>query len=224
MAEGRNLIIAFFCLWNRFTLTFWWRTRYVWRVIRSYTAAEPFQFPSTASFIIRWLILISGADIGAILLNSTQHPPLTAEQRVRLGLCCWLVSAISIGEICDIDSACRVLEILMAKDGNVVLSLLGGQKMWRCTLQNFNDGHKLFIPCKCLFEQLVRHDTQMGFLSPVCNLTQTIGLFRDVSGNNLQNMLCLQKEVVLACDSHFIILFILHHTSWALTLSLFWLS
>lgn len=58
------------------------------RVISSYTEAEPFQFLSTASYIIRWLILISGADKGSFFLILLQHPPST--QWVRTGLCCWL--------------------------------------------------------------------------------------------------------------------------------------
>ena len=61
---------------------------------------------------------------GVILLNSAQHPVLTPEQRVRMRLCCWLVCTISIGEICDIDSACRVLEILMGKG-------------WKCCIVTF---------------------------------------------------------------------------------------
>lgn len=90
------------------------------RVISSYTEAEPFQFPSTASFIIRWLIFISGADMGVIPLNSGKHPPLTPEHGVRMGLCCWLVCAISTGQICGIVSSCRVLELLMVKVGNIL--------------------------------------------------------------------------------------------------------
>lgn len=72
------------------------------RVIRSFTEAEPFQFPSTASFINRWLILISGVNTGPfflILLNT----PLTSEQRVRMGLCCLLACTVRFVALTELD-------------------------------------------------------------------------------------------------------------------------
>lgn len=114
VAEGRNLITAFFfCLWNRFILTFWWRTRYVWRELSGLTQKQN-------NFSLPWLLHLSSDD-GYLALLLTwnhfsqlvcQHLSITPEKWVRMGLACWLMSSRIIDGICDPDVACHFKSLL----------------------------------------------------------------------------------------------------------------